>query len=428
MSDWELVQDQSSQSAPIAQSDWEIVQPAMNSMKANPKENLAMSLLQAAPRIGEDLYRGAANAVQAAPDYWNQAQTEVPGLLNAIVNPVQNHPSSMFKQLLAGGNEAINSLAQTPLNLVKYGADRLNLLPQGVPNALAKITPQDTTQAINELFGQPQYPGEALARGSIRNLPAIVPASKLLAGVGETGLNAIRRIDPVKVAKSIQNSHDTLHTSAKNDFKNVEKGAYARNISSVPLRKDLIADIAEHPLMPKSEKIQNILDKAYSGDYSGLRNLQSELWQRGTKAVRSPLISESNAGESLFDLRDEINNSIKNHLEKTGNVDLAKILNDATKKYKLLKDTYYHKKTPLAIKNLVDPEVRKIPKNLMDVLSQESLPMNRVKKQNPIAAKTAEQYKAQTQSRSNLKKAAAAAAVATALPVGVNKLLGNSNE
>jgi hypothetical protein len=48
-----------------------------------------------------------------------------------------------------------------------------------VPNFLNKITP-NTTESINQLFDAPQYPGEKLIRGAIRNAPSLVPAAKAI--------------------------------------------------------------------------------------------------------------------------------------------------------------------------------------------------------------------------------------------------------
>lgn len=422
MSDWEVVPDNvnQQQSQPESDSDWEVVPSVANSMQSQPDESLGMSTLKAAPRIGEDIYRGVAGAVKAIPAYWNKAKTEVPGLIPTIVN----HPVSAAKQALAGIAEMGHGVINTPASIVDYGVNRLHLLPESASKNI--IRQPDISNDINSLLGTPKYPGEALIRGVGRNIQSIIPTTKIAADIAGAGVNALRTIDPAKVAKSIQDSHDTLHTSAVNDFKNVEKGAYNRNVSSVPLRPDLISDIYDHPLIPKSEKMKSILNAAYTGDYSGLRDLQSELWQRGTKAVRSPLISESNAGETLFDLRDEVNNSIKNHLINTGNRDLANMLGQGVNKYKLLKDTYFSKKTPAAIKNLVDPESRKIPNKLMDVLSQESKPMNRVKEQNPFAAKKTEQYKNKQKAISKLKKIGGAATVVTGA-VGANQYFGGGS-
>ena len=43
---------------------------------------------------------------------------------------------------------------------------------------MKKIVPEDTTEDINYLFGEPEHPGEALLRGTARHLPE-------LAGIGK---------------------------------------------------------------------------------------------------------------------------------------------------------------------------------------------------------------------------------------------------
>lgn len=370
-----------------------------------PKESLGASVAMAIPRAGEDIIKGAYQTLRGIPQKYRDIKQGTPELADAI----SQHPGGIAKQFGAGISELGQGIFNMPHDFSNYLTNRLHLVPEDVNKKIQMARMPDSSQEINATFGVPSSPGEQHARGIGRDAEKILGLGGLATGIAKTGLNAIRPINAEKVAKSIQKSHDTLHSSAVQDFKNVEKGAYNRNVGMVPLRKDLISDIGDHPLIPKSKKVADVLNKAHSGDYSGLRELQSELFQRGTKAVRSPLVSEANAGESLFDLRDEINDSVKNHLINTGNIDLADMLGEGVGKYKLLKDTYYHKKTPGAIKNLVDPENRKIPKKMMEVLSQESKPMNRVKKENPFAAKKSEQYKSKQKSIGAIKKAGWAA-------------------
>jgi hypothetical protein len=118
-------------------------------------------------------------------------------------------------QALAGSQEMINNLAQLPKGIAEYGANRLNLVPKSVVNAVSAITPEDTTQPINALFGQPTYPGEGLIRGVARNSGNILGAGAL-----------VKTLNPLKltdrgIAKSILNEEkrqmDT-HTKAYNSI------------------------------------------------------------------------------------------------------------------------------------------------------------------------------------------------------------------
>lgn len=215
--------------------------------------------------------------------------------------------------------------------------------------------------------------------------------------------NALLPVNTESVAKSIQFSHDMLKKSASDIFNDVGQQAEKRNITSVPLRKNLIADISDSPLIPNTEKVEDLLSKTFSGDYSSLRDLQSELWHRATKGIKSPLVSENNAAERLFELRDEVNKSISDHFNRTGNYDLANSLDEARAKYKNLQETYFHRKTPSAIKNLVHEDTREIPKNIMNVLSRKSLPMDRVRAANPVAAENAISYHSRNNAIKKLK-------------------------
>lgn len=150
------------------------------------KEGLGTALFLSPFRIGKDAVVGAWNTAQKIPDYYNQAQTEIPGLLNHILSMdtpsilgagIQN--SGIPKQALAGMFEAANSLRQLPKGIAQYGEERLNLLPKGSAEMMEMLLPGDASQAINNLFGSPQEPGEALARGLTRNVPQLAGGAKL---------------------------------------------------------------------------------------------------------------------------------------------------------------------------------------------------------------------------------------------------------
>jgi len=132
-------------------------------------ESLWTSIKEAPGRISEDVGKKALAGYQALPKYYHKALQELPAQFN-LRNLVPQHPISAGKQALAGTNELINSIAQMPKNIAEYGANRLHLLPQGVSNFVSNISPEDTTQAIHNIFGEPKYPGEAFTRGVARNI------------------------------------------------------------------------------------------------------------------------------------------------------------------------------------------------------------------------------------------------------------------
>lgn len=161
-------------------------------------ESLGQAAKLAIPRMGEDLYRAAFNAYQHSPEYWQAAKTEIPGMLN----PLNFHPIARSKQLLAGLAELGHGVLNAPRGLADYAANRLNLIPQSWAD---KVPYQgDILQEVNQFAGTPQYPGDALARGLVRNTLNIIPAARIAEVINPLNLTA----------KSIAN--DVLKTRDKN--------------------------------------------------------------------------------------------------------------------------------------------------------------------------------------------------------------------
>ena len=137
-------------------------------------ESLSHAALMAIPRVGEDLYRGAYNALQSSPQYLEAAKTEVPAVLNPI-NSLK-HPKSRVKNVIAGLAELGHGVLNTPHGVANYLENRLNLLPKG---SAEKVPYQeDISEALNQFTGNEMNPGDALTRGLMRNALAIAPATK----------------------------------------------------------------------------------------------------------------------------------------------------------------------------------------------------------------------------------------------------------
>lgn len=188
------------------------------------KEGLGAAAVKAPFRVLEDAMKGGYNFATKIPEYYEQAKTEVPGLLDTATK----HPGHLAMQGLAGANEMINKLAQAPKGLAEYGANRLNLLPQSVPNAISKVTPEDTTQSINQLFDQPQYPGEAMTRGALRNLPEILTTK----GIAST-LNPMK-LTTKNIAKNIVRTEQKMkdkYSGPTGEYENLSKEARQRGIT-----------------------------------------------------------------------------------------------------------------------------------------------------------------------------------------------------
>jgi hypothetical protein len=178
LSGWEVVKESKPSRTNVTKgdlSDWTV-----EGQQPEEDESLLKSLAYAPFRVAKDVGMGAYHAAQKIPELYRQAKTEVPGLLDIA----KNHKAHAAMQALAGSQEAINSLNHIPVGLAQYANKRLHLLPKAVPEFLNKVTP-DTTEAINQLFDQPQYAGEKLIRGAVRNAPALLPAGKAMGSLGK---------------------------------------------------------------------------------------------------------------------------------------------------------------------------------------------------------------------------------------------------
>lgn len=379
-----------------------------------PKESLGTSAMYAIPRIATDVAKGAYNFAQQIPSYYEKAKTEVPGLFG-ITGQVRQHPVHAAMQALAGTQEGINQLAQMPLNIAKYGADRLNLLPQSVPNAIAKITPEDTTQSINQLFDEPKYQGESLLRGIGRNIPEIVGSTKLVSALKPEGLLATQK----SIKNTILNTHDVLENKASEGFKKVSEEVNKRGITQVPIENEMIESLREY--FPKTKVANKLIEDAKSGNYNALRKMQSDLYQSGKKNLGSDFEADRMKGAEMFEKREDINQAISNHLQKTGHEDLNEILNKARNDYRTLQQIYYNPNMNNAIVNMVNKDYRKIPKNLVDVLSEESNPMQALKNFHGGLENALKKYTTRGKVTSALKKVAIPTAIGAAGGYGAYK-------
>lgn len=348
-------------------------------------------------------------------------------LMEKFKNAIGAGPVSQFAQNFAGGllNQGASIVNKLPdLSQVGniQGQNPFSNNPANKIDAYKLMGTQD--QPFYTPQGAAQTAGELFAPGKM--ISQALPAIKKFA---EPVTNAFAKINPAETAKIVQTSHDVLKNDAISSFNKVGEEAEKRGINIVPIDKSLIEDISDY--LPNTRASKSLIEKASTGDYSSLRKLQSDLWQRGTSRSSSKLAADRDEGEEILDLRDKINESISKHFKDTGHEDLANQLQDARSKYYDLQKTYFGKKVPLAIKNLVHEDSRKIPKNIMNVLSEDSVPMQRIMEKNPLAAKQVELMKNKKNALTRLKYLGlGGGALATAAALGgygVNKYLNPVN-
>lgn len=429
MSDWQLdngnaPQSQTQSKEPLNAQDWSI-DAGFNGND----EDLTSSILKAPGRILEDIINQGLNFAKNVPRYVEQGKTEVPGLLKTLgslgtggnnsfkqmaQNVAQGNPSqnvstprtNLALQGLAGSQELINSIAQLPRNLVNYGVNRLHLLPQAASTVVNSLSPEDTTNAINQLFGPPQYSGEALLRGVIRDLPQLYTAGRLSGNALQQGRAIMQgEITPRMAGRAIQNNYNLMDTQASNDFEHVGNEVVRRQIPHAPINQALDDRItAMKDYLPKTDRSRQLINDARTGDYQALRDLQTDLFHRGNKRLNSDLASDNNEGERMLEDREHINNAISDNLINTGNSDLNVILNRGRNTYRNMQEIYHPQrpKNP-PISNLVG-ENQHIPDNLLNVLQQDSENMQRVRNANPQATNLLQRHLTRQNALTNLKR------------------------
>lgn len=218
------------------------------------------------------------------------------------------------------------------------------------------------------------------------NTFAGVPGMKV-AGQGATtfvkGIKSLfNRVAPKELAYGVQKAHDAMLKKLSSMYDYVKDEALKRGIGSINIPESLLEQAEKR--LPQTSSYHELIQKARSGDYEALHQLQSDLGKKGTAAKGAKFHADRNIGEEMLDTRKQINNKIRSHLSNTGNQDLADILADASKGYKDYKKLYY---TDRGIANLVHDESRLVPKNPFNLFSKESKPMKRILNAHPEVEK-----------------------------------------
>lgn len=273
-----------------------------------PPESFSTSAKLAIPRLYEDATKGLYGALQSIPSYYEKSKTEVPAFLKKLA--LAEFTPHNLMQGFAGINEGINSLGQLPRALSRYGEKRLHLLPKGSEEALGKWWASDTTQAINELFGEPKEAGEALLRGMGRNTLPIAGTARLI------------RMAP----------HLTKY-GATQALKNARQLAEKRNIGKININPQLIDDARQ--FLSNTLPNRNALSAAHAGDYNSLFRLQSDLGQNASDYVRSLFsAAERQHGRAGLGTRNRLLNAIHDELQSQGHQDISELLRKGQNDYR----------------------------------------------------------------------------------------------
>lgn len=240
-------------------------EPPRDWLQGPEPETFGQAILQAPFRIAEDVAGGANNLLQNASGYFEKYKTELPGFWSNLVK----HPGSMGMQGLAGANELINQINQAPVGIANYGANRLNLLPKVAPGFVKKFVPEDTTEAINQLFSQPQYEGEALFRGLVRNAPGIGAGAKTASALNPLNLTT------KSIAKDVLNTRQKNIEKYGNRYNKFWKESEGKGFSDALYNIDV--DMKTIKKYSPGKGIQGLLDFNMSPTLQNAHNAKSDL-------------------------------------------------------------------------------------------------------------------------------------------------------
>lgn len=281
-----------------------------------------------------------------------------------------------FQHLLAEENKKPNLLEQ----LKRKAGEIAPTMPPGVNMAsgiLSMAFPGKQGELVENLpqivRGAQPTTSESVSQELGKLIPGTGIGGAATVKFGQGVKSLLTKVKPKELAYGIQKGHDQLLKQSKNIFDLIKSEVKTRGVNQIDLGKDVIQQAEKH--LPQTRVNKELIAKAETGDYEAVHKLQSDLGKRGTKNLGSNLAADRDAGEEMLDIREKINDAIKNKFKQSGHEDLANHLEEANDIYRKLKKTYYSHPT---IAKLVHKESRKIPANPMKVFSEESVPMKRI--------------------------------------------------
>lgn len=320
-------------------SDWEVV--SVNKKKPKSQESDYEIVNEESPDleskgfggIASDIYNKGTDALMNIP---NQL-LNLPGELYGVGKQIATNPKRALQNVGAGFGELGHGVLNAPGNIRDY-LQKKDLVSSNAPSFRLpeSVLPRDYNYA--EALGvQGEQPGDTMLRG-LPTSAALSPISKLLPGIQSGISKGVQKIKPESPYHFIQKAYDVKEKELSNIFSNVSKEANRENIK-IDLPKNLINEIKKTG--PKTDRFNNFVDKAKSGDYDALRKVQSELFARGKNYSKSHLASENDFGAHLFEQRAKLNNAIIKSLEEAGRPDLAEQLTKAREGWRNLEETYH---------------------------------------------------------------------------------------
>lgn len=273
--------------------DWEVQkQPTenYNNEYSLPRSSIIEALGQLPARLTEDVANAGINFIGNIPSYLEKSKTEIPGLLNKMFSRSsenQYKPNEGIKnQSIAGLAQAGYNLFNMPHDISNYLTERLELLPENINRYIQMgRMPSDTENLINERYGEPKEPGEALARGIGER------------SLGLTATGNILRTAPKLTKKNIIS--DVINTKKQNEisygirYKNLFDSARSSNLRSNILPNQIDFDGLgtptrlrnEYPSIERIRNPNNIGNLSFEDYQQAIKNLG--IIEREMEAVKA---------------------------------------------------------------------------------------------------------------------------------------------
>lgn len=236
---------------------------------------------------------------------------------------------------------AVEKLKQLP----KVGSYLASIAGKGLPFGAFEAT-------------QEESPLKGFAKG-VGGYAAGLGALKGLGATAKGVKSALRPVDVEKTYGGIQKAYDEANSKLGNLFEFVTKQAKERGVENVGKIDETFIEDAKN-LLPGSKTNRKLISNAGEGNYESIRKLYSKIGQYRRNA------KDFETAELYDDLRDRINDSLKNHFISTGNKDLSQWLDAAKSGYSKLKQTY--ESTPM-LRKLVG-ESQEIPETLKPLMKK----------------------------------------------------------
>lgn len=350
---------------------------------SNPKQAISNRVKGAGQGI-TDIAQGLAQATRQFREY-------------AGLNPIgstdewtKKDAERMAYNQSPSGQDPFSQLIRKGVNQIPYAATGAALsAPVGL---LGKAALSGATNAgLNALQYVPEggSRGEnALVGGAIGTALPIVPE---IPGAISKITNPFSLQNRSKYAsKLLQAGHDTLLSESENLYNKVAEEVKKRELDNIPVTRSLITQANKY--LPKTDAVKSLINRASTGDYEAIRDLQSDLGSEGRKSANAELSADRHKAEEALELRKKINDEVSTFFDKSGHPDLSDALQEANLKYQKLHKIYYEKNP--VISKLVHKETREIPANIFTTISKDSVPVNRLLKENPAVEDALERHKA----------------------------------